>query len=434
MKTSLLAGLLLLSLGSCLAGMPCGNLAAQSENAVDPETGWDFSGHAKYQFIYSTYPDNSVFFKVLDNSSLSNNLEVRLKFAAYRQRWDFKADYQFIALYSETLELARQFSDAALPIGNVISDDRRWWNLTDTIKNEGNWLAVQRLDRLSLAYTGEHIVWRFGRQAISWGNGMVFTPMDIFNPFDPAAVDKEYKTGDDMLYGQYLFNNGNDLQGVAVVRRDPVSGQVENKQSSLAFKYHGFLGTHEYDLLVAEHFNDRILGLGGIVNIGGAIGRGDLTWTHGDEESVFSLATSISYSWTWGGKNVSGLLEYYHNGFGQKNGAYSASDLAQNPELLDRVSRGELFTLARNYFAASASIEVSPLFLLIPNFFVNLEDPSSLVQLVAQYDWKQNLQILAAVNIPFGPDGSEYGGIEAPMEGNYFSTGPSLFAQLAWYY
>ncbi len=421
-------------LWSCLAGLPCGILAAQTESLVDAETDWDFSGHAKYQFIFSTYPDNSAFHPVLGDSSVDNNLEVRLKFSAYRNHWDFKADYQFIALYGDTLELARHFPGAAFPIRNAISDDRRWWDLTHTIENEGKRLVLQRLDRLSIAYTGERMVWRFGRQAISWGNGMVFTPMDIFNPFDPAAVDKEYKTGDDMLYGQYLFNNGNDLQTVAVVRRDLRSGDVESDQSSLAFKYHGFLGMNEYDLLLAEHFNDRILGLGGIVNIGGAVGRGDLTWTDTGDDSVFSLAASISYSWVWGGKNISGLLEYYHNGFGQKNGAYSVGDLAQNPELLKRIARGELFTLARNYLAASATIEVSPLFLLIPNFFVNLEDPSTLVQLVAQYDWKQNLQILAAVNIPVGPDGSEYGGIEAPLAGQYFSTGPGFFAQLAWYY
>jgi len=434
MKIRQLAGLLLLCLGSGLAGLPCGILEAQNGSVGDSDTGRDFSGHAKYQFIYATYPDNSAFNPLLGDSSLDNNLEVRLKFSAYRDQWDFQADYQFIALLGDTLETVRHFPGATLPIGNVISDDRRWWNLTHTIENEDKRLVVQRLDRLSIAYTGEHLVWRFGRQAISWGNGMVFTPMDIFNPFDPAAVDKEYKTGDDMLYGQYLFNNGNDLQAVAVVRRDPRTGDVENDQSSLAFKYHGFLGMNEYDLLAAEHFGDRVLGLGGIVNIGGAVGRGDLTWTDTTDDSVFSLTTSISYSWTWGGKNISGLLEFYHNGFGQQNGAYSASDLAQNPELLKRISRGELFTLGRNYLAVSASIEVSPLFLLIPNFFVNLEDPSTLVQLVAQYDWKQNLQILAAVNIPVGPDGSEYGGIEAPVENRFFSTGPGFFAQLAWYY
>ncbi len=429
MKVHLLAGFL----WSCLTGIVCGNLEAQSQGTVSPKTDWDFGGHAKYRFNHSTYPKNSVLNPLLGDSALANNLEVRLKFSVYRDRWDFKADYQLIAMDDDTLG-ANDFAGDGLPVTRVISDDRRWWNLTHTIDDSGTQALVQRLDRLTITYTGEHLVWRFGRQAVSWGNGMVFTPMDIFNPFDPAAVDKEYKSGDDMLYGQYLFNNGNDLQAVAVVRRDPGRGTVERTYSSLAFKYHGFLGMNEYDLLVAEHFDDRVLGVGSSVNIGGAVGRGDLTWTDTGEDSRFSLTTSISYSWIWGGKNISGLLEYYYNGFGQKNSDYSVAGLTQNPELLNRVSRGETFTLGRNYMAASATIEINPLLMLTPTFFINLDDPSALVQLTAQYDWKQNIQILAAVNIPVGPDGSEYGGIESSVEERYFSTGPGLFAQLAWYF
>ena len=418
----------------CLSLLTAQALFAQSATETRAATDWNFGGHAKYQFIYQDYPANSVFNQVLGSHAIDNNLEIRLKFSARRERWDFKADYQFIAIHGDTLQLAGQLPGAPLPINNVINDDRRWWDLTYSFGDDEKTAMIHRLDRLNVGFTTENTAWRFGRQAISWGNGLVFTPMDVFNPFDPAAVDKEYKTGDDMLYGQYLFNNGNDLQGVAIVRRDPLSGDVEKDQSSLAFKYHGFLGMNEFDLLAAEHFGDQILGLGSIVGIGGAVWRGDLTWTDTDFDSVLSLTTSLSYSWNWGGKNISGLLEYYHNGFGQKNGAYSFGDLAQNPDLLKRIERGELFTLARNYLAASATIEVSPLFMLIPNFFINLEDPSALAQFVAQYDWKQDLQILAALNFPVGPDGSEYGGIEAPVDGLYFSVGPSIFAQLAWYF
>ena len=285
-----------------------------------------------------------------------------------------------------------------------------------------------------MGFTTDHTVWRFGRQAISWGNGLIFNPMDIFNPFDPAAVDKEYKSGDDMLYGQYLFDNGNDLQGVAVVRRDPVTGEVEQDQSSMALKYHGFIGMNEFDLLAAQHYDDTVLGFGGGIDVGGAVVRGDVTWTDTNTQAVISGVASLSYSWTWGGKNLSGVIEYYYNGFGQKDSAYSPGDLVSNTDLLYRVERGELFTLARHYTAASATIEVTPLFLLTPNIFVNLADPSALVQLVAQYDWRQNIQILAALNIPTGSDGTEYGGIESPVGGLYFSTDASLFAQFAWYF
>jgi hypothetical protein len=41
--------------------------------------------------------------------------------------------------------------------------------------------------------------------------------MDLVNPFDPASIDTEYKAGDDMLYVQYLQDNGNDMQAACRV-------------------------------------------------------------------------------------------------------------------------------------------------------------------------------------------------------------------------
>mgnify|MGYP001823431736 CR=1 FL=1 len=402
--------------------------------AQEDGSGWDFSGHGKYQLNGYSYPDDSIFRDALGSSAIDQGMEARLKFSKRTGGWDFQADYQLIGIYADTLQLAGELPGSEWLTRGVINDDRRWFDLTWTIADSSQGALVHRFDRASVGYSTDKTVWRFGRQAVSWGNGMLFNPMDIFNPFDPAAVDKEYKTGDDMLYGQYLLDNGNDFQGVAVVRRNPLTGDVESDQSSLAFKYHGFIGMNEYDLLVSKHYDDLVIGAGGSMDIGGAVLRGDLSWTDTDRDDVLSAVASLSYSWLWGGKNVSGVLEYYYNGFGQPGGEYATEDLLHNPDLLLRIERGELFTLSRNYLAASATIEMTPLFMLIPSAFVNLEDPSSLVQLVAQYDWKQDLQLLAAVNLPAGPSGSEYGGIESPVEGMYFSTGPSLFAQLAWYF
>ena len=79
-------------------------------------------------------------------------------------------------------------------------------------------------------------------------------------------------------------------------------------------------------------------------------------------------------------------------------------------------------------------MEATPLLNLTPNLFINLVDPSALAQLTLSYDWKQDIQLLAALNIPIGPNGSEYGGIDAVESGMYLSTGLSLFTQLAWYF
>jgi len=77
---------------------------------------------------------------------------------------------------------------------------------------------------------------------------------------------------------------------------------------------------------------------------------------------------------------------------------------------------------------------MSPLLNLTPNIFINLTDPSALAQLVLNYDWKQDIQLLVALGIPIGPNGSEYGGIDSDQTDLYLSTGASLFAQLAWYF
>ena len=129
-----------------------------------------------------------------------------------------------------------------------------------------------------------------------------------------------------------------------------------------------------------------------------------------------------------------GILEYFYNGFGIDDGNYSPEVLADNPELVERILRGELFTLGRHYIAASAMVEITPLWLLTPNVFLNASDGSLLAQLVSSYDVKQDIQILAALGLPVGSEGTEYGGIDSGIPGKPLSFGASLFVQLAVYF
>jgi hypothetical protein len=403
---------------------------------VTAEDGFQFGGDIRSRYSGQEFPDNSLF-NELAGSYAQDLLSIpRLKFGYDTGPWDLRADYQVIAWYGDTIEYSRQLPPGIQALSGRLPDDRtRLFNLTDVIRDEDKTALVQRLDRLSAGFTSAKAVVRVGRQAITWGNGMFYTPMDIFNPFDPAAVDTEYKTGDDMVYGQYLRNNSDDFQAVAVIRRNFVTEEVEAADSSFAAKYHGVGMEGEYDVLIAEHYDEPLLGFGGNRNLGGAVLRGDVTvaFTENDD-AVASLVTSGSYSWTWGGKNVSGVLEYFFNGFGQSDGRYSAMDLAQNPELVERLVRGELFTLGRHYVAASAMIEMTPLFLVTPNAFVNLSDGSALLQFVTQNDIAENVLLLGAVNLPVGPDGTEFAGIETDVPGQYLSRGLGFFVQLAWYF
>ena len=320
-----------------------------------------------------------------------------------------------------------------MPPPALPDDDRRWWDLTDTISDNDSRLLVQRLDRLHVSYAGDATVVRFGLQAVSWGNGLIYNPMDFFNPFDPAAIDTEYKFGDDMLYAQYLLDSGSDWQFVSVQRRDE-EGDVTANVRSNALKFHGFGLEREYDLLLAEHFDDTIVAGGGAINLGDAVLRGDVMFTDTGSDWEANLVANWSYSWVWGGHNVSAVAEYFFNGFGQHDERYDPASLAANPDLASRVARGELYGLGRHYLAGSVLIEMSPLWILTPTLLGNVSDPSALFQLVTSYSLSDNMTVLGSLNLPLGGNGSEFGGIESGVPDRYLSATAGVFAQIAWYF
>ena len=395
----------------------------------------EFGGHTKFSLTSQAYPDQSLFRDLVGSSTLDATGDLRLNLKRNVGRWSFDAAYQLLALNGDSVELGR-----ALPDGTDIffpglpDDSRRLFDLTDVMRDSGKTIVLHRLDRLTLGYTSEKAVVRFGRQALSWGNGLFYAPMDLVNPFDPAAVDTEYKGGDDMLYVQYLRDSGDDVQGAYVARRDLVSGDVEADESTAAVKYHGFLGEAEFDLLLAQNYGDTVVGLGMSKSVGGAILRGDVVVTDSDLDTYVRLVTNLTYSWNWFDRNMSGAVEYFFNGFGQRSGRYDSASLANNPDLVNRITRGELFSIGRHYVAASVMIEMTPLWGLTPTVLVNVSDPSGLFQLVTNYSVSDDMAFLASINVPLGPKGSEFGGIESGLPDRYLSGGAGLFAQIAWYF
>jgi len=405
--TSVLPRLLLLLLAfPALAGAADGNT--------------EFGGHTKLRVVGQSYPSDSLFRDLYGSNSIDTQGDLRLNLEHRQSGWTFNTNYQLAALNGETF---------AVP-----DDRRRLFDLTSVIDQGSESALVHRLDRLWVGYSSEKTVVRFGRQALSWGNGMFYAPMDLVNPFNPAAIDTEYKAGDDMLYLQYLRDSGADVQGAYVIRRDHLSGDVDSDAATIATKYHGFRGEGEFDVLVARHYGDNVLGLGASHAIGGANWSGDLVVTDTDLDTVVQLSTNLSYSWNWADKNMSGVVEYHFNGFGQHSGSYDPVSLLGNPDLLLRLGRGESFTVGRHYLAGSVMIEMTPLWSLSPTLLVNASDPSGLFQLITNYSLSDNMALLGSLNFPLGNNGSEFGGIESGIPGRYLSTDVGVFAQWAWYF
>ena len=383
----------ILLLGCCTALADNGNL--------------DITGHTKLRATAQTFPDDSLFRELLGKEAIAAGGELRLNLEWNKSHWSVGAGYQLLLLHGDEL------------LQRPPNDDRRLFNLTDVISEGGKNTGLHRLDRLFVSYASEKTVVTFGRQALSWGNGMFYAPMDLVNPFDPATIDTEYKTGDDMLYAQYLLDSGNDVQGAVVFRRNPISGDVESNQGTAAIKYHGFAGEREYDLLVAESYGELVIGAGMAGSLGGAAWGADLVLTDSDDDEYLQLVANLSYSWMAWNRNMSGAFEYYYNG---------------NSNVAEQIARGQSFGLGTHYIAGSIMVEMTPLWTLTPTVLLNVEDPSALLQIQAGYSLSDNATFLGSINLPVGSNGTEFGGPDSGIPGRYLSTGPGLFAQIAWYF
>jgi hypothetical protein len=352
-----------------------------------------------------TYYDGSANFRLINETFFTDSLF-------------FEVDYELIWAGGDVVRKQKQLKEIFPNLsGDVffsrtpLNDDRRLMDLTHTIKDEDSWFLVQRLDRLYLALNQQWGSVRIGRQAITWGDGFIFNPMDLFNPFPPTAIDRDYKVGDDMLNAQFSLTQIADVQLLYVARRNPDNNKVESDQASWAGKLHFAAGTTEFDVMGSKHFKDNVAGIGMAGYLGDTAWRLDGTWTFLDDgDDYLSLVANMDYSWVWLGKNFYGFIEYYFNGLGKND----YPDALFDPAITERLARGELFVLGRNYLSGHIQVELHPLFKIFFTAINNIHDPSGILQPYATWDITQNLQLTGGLNVYYGAKGTEYGGFLLP--------------------
>ncbi len=400
-----------------------------------------YGGHFKTKTSLSWFDAETPIRMVKDNPFLDGSSELRLNSEAFA--WDgfsFKVHYENLISGGQTRDKQNELQAAAPALPSYAAavstpeDETRFLDLTRSYKVEKDYLAYHRLDRLSLTYQPAWGMLRLGRQAVTWGNGLLFNPMDLFNPFSPRAIDKDYKTGDDMAYGRVYTEKAGTWQFLYVPRRDAADGEVKWDRSSLAAKVRYFFGDLELNLMAAEHYTDEVAGLGLSGYLGNAAWRVDATRSFLNPDAhrsgFWNLTANIDYSWTWWGKNWYGFLEYYHSGLGTRRYEEAVSE----PELMDRLERGETFVLGQDYLAGHLNMEVHPLVNLYLTVINNLHDPSGSVQPRLTWDAKQNVTITLGSTLFYGERGTEFGGIEAPASKCVFKPADTVYLWATLYF
>lgn len=419
-----------------------------SKNESKPQEPWykniqaQWGGHLKARGSVSWVDNESFFHPVGTGTYYDGNTEGRLKNKLYFAEWGcFDTHYEIVLLGGDTWQKGKEletlfpdlFGDGLLVI-RPVEDDRQFMDLSKVIHENDDFVLYNRLDRLYLTLLPKWGVVRIGRQAVTWGDGFIFNPMDLFNPFPPTDIERDYKIGEDMVYTQVNLPESGDFESAYVPRRDPSSGDVEWDQSTLAGKLHFAWGTTEFDVMAAHDYDEVVVGLGTTRYLGGAAWRADATWTFLGEDSnrddYLSLVANMDYSWVWWGKNFYGFLEFYFNGLGVDD----YTEVFTDPDLLERLDRGGLLALGRYYLSCHIRMELHPLLNIHLTVINNLSDPSGVIQPWATWDLAQDFQMTFGGNIFYGGKDTEFGGFERPGTDLLIDRSDRAFLWLSYYF
>jgi len=451
-------GLLLLCVVILVMNQAPGSTAALSDEVPDasaPSMASDARGDRAFDLTLGGYtkirgaaswPDDDSFYRFMGTDTYyDGSVELRCTTRTFfGKRAAFELDYEAVSLGGDTRRRSRRLGVEPLPELAAFSafdipplnDDRRLFDLAKTLHSTDSSLVYHRLDRLYCTVIPAWGLITVGRQAVTWGNGLIFNPMDLFNPFAPTDIERDYKVGDDMVSTHINLSNQMNLQLLSVVRRDPEHHAVRWDQSSQAAKLHAAASTTEFDLMAAKHYDEYVVGFGSTGYLRDAAWRFDAVWTFLNGKSglggFLSLVSNIDYSWVWWDKNFYGLAECYYSGVGEPRGSYG--DALTDTDISLRLARGELFALGRWYLASHVTAELHPLFNLSLSLITNLADPSGIVQPRAIWDVAEDVELTFGVNLFWGGDETEYGGFDLPGTDVTYQAPQSAYLWIAFYF
>ncbi|MHC4168319.1 MAG: hypothetical protein ACYSWQ_15305 [Planctomycetota bacterium] len=287
------------------------------------------------------------------------------------------------------------------------------------------------IDRALVALHPEWGDVTMGRQAIGLGRGVLFGAVDVFNPFSPLEVDREWRRGVDAFRAEYRLSATSSAECIAAFGESW-------EQSALLGRLRGYLGDVDGSLIVGKRGEDFMVGSAFSAVVGEAEVHGEL--------AVFDTPEAQADGTLWGGDHLASKIvigssytfdigngltllgEYHYSDFGVKDAEDTLIRL-QDRDFQRRFLRGDTQILGREAIAAQLgyafSDAVNGSFLVL----TNPTDGSGVISPSVKWDLDENVTLLGNIFIPWGDEPSA-----GQFRSEYGATPASLFLQAAIYY
>lgn len=355
------------------------------------------------------------------DSDIQGLLNFRYLWSTSSDLWAF--DLQLVSELDYTPEQKRNPWLHSVP--QFESQERAFWTLNDNTNHS----LIALVDRAQLTYKNDSFRASLGRFPNSWGRGLVFHPLDVFNAFAPTLVDREFKKGNDSLLIEYAFSSDSELQVLTTVRK--LLNRKSQPSSTYAVKYFVPLGNAEFETVGAIHYGDEIFGVSTAIPISELVLRADVVHTCLHEADChISGVVNVDYTFSLLHNPIYIFGEYFYNGIGVRDlsPGYSALSDAHTR----RLGRGDLFSLGRSLLAVGAHVSWHPLWNQTFTILSNTNDNSVLFQTFVSFAPTDHANLNFGVRLPLGDTNEEFGELIVDDE---FAVGgiAGVFAEFIYY-
>ena len=303
-----------------------------------------------------------------------------------------------------------------------------------------DWQISERPDALACrheldrAFVSLHPSWgeiTVGRQAIGLGRGVLFSAVDVFAPFSPIEVDREWRRGVDAARVEYRVADTASVEVLAV-------GGRRCEDSAWLFRARGYVGHVDGELIVGRRAEDMMYA--GVVSaaVGDAEVHGELALfdtprghpdggLFGSSRLIGKAVAGASYTFDVG-DGLTVLGEYHYSGFGVEDMRDATLRLA-DPEFQGRLLRGDMQILGRHAAAVRVSYPLTDAWTGSLLVMESPTDGSGLVSPSLRWDVSQSASLLLGAFVPWGrgPSGGR-------LNSQFGGSAASLFVQLALYF
>ncbi len=262
--------------------------------------------------------------------------------------------------------------------------------------DQNNYRVVQNLDRLFITFRPLNVTFKLGRQPLSWGSSRFMNPTDIFAPISLDAIDREERSGVDVLRLSVY-------SGQAELEMGGVFASGDLKPTHVPYlKFIDTLQDLDYSLIAADLFGRLFLGLDIQADVNGLGAYWETGYLLGRDRRILRTTFGLQYMFA---NSLQLTVELHFNSAGAEKKDQYADILADTDlQLL------QLLYLAESYLSSQLSQQITPLFGLSFGGICNGVDGS--MMFLAQLEWNiaNDQYVDGGAFLGKGILGSEFGG------------------------